>query len=59
VLSAERHFITPAVLPDCRRSYRGKGWEMLLYTGVCAIIISKKFPIPFLQLLQEVLSMEQ
>jgi len=44
VLSAEGHFITPAVLPECRRSHRGNGWKWLIYTAVCAILISEKFP---------------
>jgi hypothetical protein len=57
--STEGHFITPAVLPGCTRSHRGTGWECMLYTGVCAILISGKFPITVLQVLQEVLCMEQ
>jgi hypothetical protein len=59
LLSAEGHFITPAVLPGCRRSHKGTQWEWLLYTGVCAILISAKFPNTVSQLLQEALSMKQ
>jgi len=38
---------------------RGNGWEWLIYTGVCAFLISEKFPNSVLHLLQEALSMEQ
>jgi hypothetical protein len=53
LLSAEGHFITPAVLLGCSRSHRGTQWEWLLYNGVCDILISGKFPNNVLQLLQE------
>jgi len=44
LLSTEEHFITPAVLPGCRRSNGGSRWKWLFETGVCAILISGKFP---------------
>ena len=47
-----------AMRPGCRRTQRGT-LEWLLYTGVCAILISGKFPNTVSQLLQEALSMEQ
>jgi len=53
VLSVKWHFITPAVLPECRRSHRGNGWKWLIYTAVCAILIREKFPNSVLQLLLE------
>jgi hypothetical protein len=47
-----------AVKPGCRKTHSGTR-EWLLYTGVCAILISGKFPNSVSQLLQEALSMEQ
>ena len=41
------------------QSHKENGWEWLIYIGVCAILISEKFPNSVLQLLQEALSMEQ
>ena len=41
-----------AVKPGGRRSHRGT-WEWLLYTGVCAILICRKFQNIVSQLLQE------
>jgi hypothetical protein len=42
VLSTEGHFITPALLLGCGL-YQGGTLERLLYTVVCAILISVKF----------------
>jgi len=47
-----------AVKPGCRQTHRGTR-EWLLYTGVCAILICRKFPNTVSHLLQEALSMEQ
>jgi len=55
VLFAEGHFISIVELLGCRRSYRGSQ-EWLLYTGVCTILISRKFPNTVSQLLEEALS---
>ena len=44
LLSAEGHFITPALLPGCRQSHRGSRWECLLQTGVCPFLITGKLP---------------
>jgi hypothetical protein len=57
VLSAEGHFITPAVPLGCRRC-EGGTQECLLYTVVWAILSSVKFPNTVSQLRQETLSME-
>ena len=58
-LPAVGHFINPAVLHGCRRSQRGSRWEWKLHTGVCAMLIIRKFPHTISELLQEVLGMEQ
>jgi len=57
--SAERHFITPDVLLDCRHSHRGTGLEWMLYTGVCTILISRKYLTAIPQVLLQVMCMEQ
>jgi hypothetical protein len=57
-LSAEGHFITPAVLPDCRQTHTGMLWEWMLHTGKCTILISGKLLNNVSEILQEVLSME-
>jgi hypothetical protein len=54
-LPAEGHFITPVVLLGCRQRGTVK-W--LLYTVVCTIVISVKFPNTVSQLLQETLNTE-
>jgi len=56
VLSTEGHFISTVELwgVDCHRGSR----EWLLYTRLCAILISRKLPNIFSQLLQEALSMK-
>jgi len=57
VLSTEGHFISTVELLGCRSSYRGSQ-EWLLYTVVCTILISRKFPNTVSQLLQGALSMK-
>ena len=47
------------VLPIAVRAGCGGTWQWLLYSGVCDIVISGKFPNNVLQLLQEDLGMEQ
>jgi len=36
---------TPVVLPVCKQSHGGTQWERMLYTGVCAMLFSRKFPL--------------
>ena len=43
-LSAQEHFITPAVLPDCRQTHTGTRWEWMLHTGESTILISGILP---------------
>jgi hypothetical protein len=51
-------YYTIAVKHGCRRTHRGTQ-EWLLHTGVCAILISEKFPNIVSQLLQEALRMAE